>query len=525
MKTKEFLESKHSEHGGASEVWNAHETIYYGGSQFVKTYLWKYEGEENVDLQERRKMAAPENHFNDLVERREALVYSRKISRDVEAAQWQSIEENTDGRGTPWEQFVKKCFRLMQVYGFIPVLTDRLPSSEDAPTRAQDSNNLPYALPILPQNFTNWSVGRDGKLDWCVICTVRIESAPMAKVRKIKQYRLITREVIRVYEEVKEAGKKTLQLIDEIQHNVGEVPVVLLNDLDPKNESIVGLPSLQSSVKLSVLLFNYQSWHTQVLYKTNFSTLAKTPWPGGEVEKETTVGPGYSIDVPADGITPTWISPPTGPSDTFDKRTKDARRRIYELAKLDAGMGEDSARELSGEAYDRRHKATEDEARRLGKRMEEFEVSLADMLLRLWLKSPSAKIEINYPKRYGVRATADAVAQLKATEEIESLPQSVRAKLASEIVFTEDFANLTDAEQDAMKVEIESYDPEAVNLKKEAELAKAKAAPQVEIEKDRSKAKVESDKARAEADVKRAEIEAQKPPTGNGNNAAGLPTL
>jgi hypothetical protein len=533
IKPEEFFQERHPDYDKYSELWNGMRVAYYGGNDFMNKYLFPYEGEEDEDLQKRRQQAAYENQFQDIIERREAIVFSRNISRDVLKAnaavgQWQLIKMNVDNRGNEWHKFIKKCFRMAQTYGFLPVLTDR-PQGSESTTRAQEEANglLPYALPILPTAFINWEID-EGRLKWCVIRSVNRMRSPMEPIKEVTEYRLITDEVIQIWEQNGENGEDSgkVKFISEITHNVGRVPVVILNDIDPKEDSLVGLPSLHNAVDLSIQLYNMQSWQQNLLYTTNFSQLALTPYGGEGEDTAKRVGPKYALWVPPGGTTPTWVAPPMAPAEVFEKRTKDARRRIYEIAKLDAGLSDDTARELSGEAYDRRHKPTEDEARREGKRMEDFEKELADLLINGWLKH-DAEIQITYPKRYGVRATAEALGQLEAVEKSETLPQSVKSKLAAQIIFTEDFAEMSDEEQDALYEEIVNYDPLAIELDYQRKLEEAKAAPTKDIEAQKQKkevekakidadARIESERVRADAEVKKAEAEANKPQQSTG---------
>ena len=279
MKPEEFFAKTHPDYSEYIDVWNGLETSYYGGQKFITKFLWPYEGEETDDLTIRKQQAAYENHFQDINERREALVYSRKINRKIESTGWESIKKNTNGKGLTWEQFVHLCFRLSQIYGFLPVLTDRPSTDDEAITREQESGNDPYAIAIPPQSFKNWSLNRDGMLDWCVIKSTVKTRIPLQETKAVEQYRLISRDLIQVWQVSKDrSGKQKFEIVNEIEHGLNRVPVVILNDLDPKHESLVGRPSLHDAVDLSVLLFNMQSWYTQLLYKTNYSTLAASPW-------------------------------------------------------------------------------------------------------------------------------------------------------------------------------------------------------------------------------------------------------
>ncbi|MCG8377571.1 MAG: hypothetical protein MI702_13930, partial [Chlorobiales bacterium] len=247
--------------------------------------------------------------------------------------------------------------------------------------------------------------------------------------------------------------------VAENSHDLGIVPVVILNDLLSDEDSLVGSPSLLDPCELSIQLFNQTSWYDQLLYKTNYSTLAATPFNGSSEEPEIIVGAGDVFWVPEGGEMPKWISPDTAPAEVFERRLNNLRRRIYEQAELDAGLQSDSLRELSGEAYGHRTKPVEDMARRLGKNLESFENNLDTIMIRYWEGNADFIPTVVYPKRYGVRAIRDALVELSAVENSVSLPQEVKSILASKIVFTEGFAELSDEEQDQLEQTIRDYDP------------------------------------------------------------------
>jgi hypothetical protein len=231
---------------------------------------------------------------------------------------------------------------------------------------------------------------------------------------------------------------------------------------------------------MSIKLFNQSSWYDQLLYKTNFSTLAATPFNGSAEEPEIVVGTGDVFWVPEGGQMPSWISPDTGPAEVFERKIRDMRRRIYEQAEIDAGLPEDSKSTLSGEAYSFRNKPVEDMARRLGRGMEAFECELDTMIMRHWGGDTEFIPAIRYPKRYGVRAVRDALEELKAIEQSESIPARVKCLLASKIVFTEGFAELSDTEQEEFEKLIREYHPFEYEKQRSYELRRA----QVDAERE-----------------------------------------
>jgi hypothetical protein len=465
-----LFNARHEDYLRAHDAWETMYLAWQGGRAFKRAFLWRYEREEHEDWLERLRRASCENLLRDIITRRESLVFSRRVTRIAEGAAADYAERincDIDGRGTPRDRFVRACFRLSQVFGFLPVLIDRR-GDDGAGDDAR--GGLPYAAPLLPFDLLNWSRAADGSLDWALVRhRLRRDSDPFAPAAGVTEYRLLTRDSIRAWREVADEralaqGRPVCAQIEEIgsvEHELGCVPLVLLYDQESEDGSLPGRASLFDPCELSIKLFNQTSWYDQLLYKTNYATLAANPFNGSSEEPEVVVGAGDVFWVPEGGQMPHWISPDVGPAEVFERKLKDMRRRIYEQAELDAGSADESRDTLSGEAYDRRRRPTEDMARRLGRNLEAFERELDRMMIGRWLGLADFEPRIEYPRRYGVRAVSDAVAELRAVEQATSLPPRVKALLAGTIVFTGGFSELDDATQEELEKEIRAWQPPA----------------------------------------------------------------
>ena len=188
-----------------------------------------------------------------------------------------------------------------------------------------------------------------------------------------RQYRLIDRESTRVYEKREDdKGKSRMELVDEVEHGLGVVPIVVFYDQRQADEDLVGYPSIQDAVDQSIELFNTMSEKRECAHRTLFNMLAVPEDSfSGDEEKEKVVGPKYVLTYSPDGSPPQWVSAPVEPVSELREDINHMRRRIYELAGLDAGHVEEKREELSGVAYTLRRKPTEEKAIRLGQSFEE----------------------------------------------------------------------------------------------------------------------------------------------------------
>jgi hypothetical protein len=417
--------------------WERMEKAFHGGEEFKHQFLWRYEREDEEDWLHRLQRAVYENHLRDLIARREAILFGRTISRSIHSSTlpWSEVSGNVDGCNNNWTDFIRKCFIHSQLFGFAAVLVDRPSNSAIS---AQDEN-LRRVRPVLrllhPQRLINWQWDDSGVLEWVVIQTA---DSPCLR-------RLLTRNGSRLFD-CSNTEIKEIHLPERAATNsaAGTIPVALLTD-QQDGEKTPGLSSLQSACELSVLYFNQSNWYDQLLYKTNYSTLAATPFAGSHEEEEMIVGSGDVFWVPEGGMVPAWISPETAPADVFERRLAYMRRRIYELAVLDVGHVEDKTRDLSGMAYAVRRLPTEEMAMRLARNLKNFEEKLIHLIYET--AGHEATIEINYPQRYGVRPLRDAMKDIETIEKSSLLPDEVKAYIASQIVFTEGFADLSDEKQ------------------------------------------------------------------------------
>lgn len=495
-KWTEFLTSTHPEYQANVELWNSLDVAYEGGLSAIQQFLQPFEKEEKKQLANRQNRIAYENHFEDIVSRRESLVWRRDVKRTIKLRLWEMISENADGRGGRWEQVIKRCFRHSQRRGFLPVFVDSTATGDEKTKHEENQAGAhPYLIPIMPQNFTNWHLDENGKLLWCIIKSYRYsEVEPPEKPERIVEYRFVDRDSVTIYVEAEGKEKKTELIQDgSVNHGLGIVPVVILNDrARDDEEAFVGSPSLKGAVDLSVQYLNRSSLLDQILFNTNFATLAvpEDRLGKGADNESTNVETGTQavIPFPADGSPPLWISPDTGPADVLENNLEGLRQRIYEKAELDVGEKK-SRQAMSGEAYARRSKPTEDMAKRLGKTMQTFELECLE-LLALRSGDKSAKFTVQYPSQYGIKALSEVLEELSAIEESESMPPEVVKEIAKQIVFTSAFADLSDERQKELEELIEKYDINAAKIQQilaEEEARVSAKAPEREAEMEMRK--------------------------------------
>jgi len=403
---------------------------------------------------------------------------------------------------------------LSQCYGYLPVWMDK--GREEAETEeAQEEGELfPYAKIVLPSDMLNWYVGKDKALEWALLRSDTKESAGDYSVPKtVKRFTYIDREKIEVWE--KQEGKEGsdaeyILVIGPVEHGLGRVPIEILYDERIPGESVVGKMSLLNSCEISIAMFNEQSWAQNVAYKTNFSTLAAELTPEQIEQGRVSIGEENIFVIPEDAKhAPMFLSPDTSPLKAFAERINDMRRRAYEQAQLDAGFAEDKREELSGIAYTIRRKDTEEMAQRLGKQVADFKERLLKLILRDYEQDENMEVSITAPKKYGVRATQDALAELKAIEELTALPTSVRRKIAENVIETDSFVEVSDEERKKLKEDIANYDPQAEEVEHTKQLKRAEVEELIPLEMEKIKVQKQYAETIASNNMERERIRAE----------------
>jgi len=512
---EEFFKTKHPAYLKYQPIWTRIYRAYRGGDGFKNSFLWKYEREEQEEWLKRIERTAYENHTRDIVERFSSIIYSRKISREVAAgngARWEELNEDFDLCGRAREDWVRKvAFPLSQAFGWLPVYVDSNKTKQKTETEA-DKKELglrPFVMPILPFDFLNWEVDRFKQLEWALArMGKRSSNEPMVDAEDITEYLLLKRNTTEIWEESKgKDGGQEYRLVNEVPHNLGVVPIVILKDMELPDEGVVGYPSILDSTDLSILLYNYSSWSEEVAYKTLYNMMAAPEDAfSGEEEAEMPAGPSYIFRYPVEGNPPSWVSPPVAPIEVFRSEIKDIRRRIYELAGLDAGHAEERQSELSGVAYSIKRENTEDKAIRLGQSLQAFEQELDWLLMEKVEGQSGFKSEIIYPRRYAVRDTRDALEQQKIVEESTTIPPKVKARLAAKIINTTDFAELSDKDQQELEQAILDYNPQAEEVEQLKQMKRAEVEELVPLETEKIKVQKQHAETIAESNVQRERI-------------------
>lgn len=438
---EKMINEKHEEYQRNISLWKTSYMAWQGGEDFKKQFLWPFEREDEEDFNDRLNRASYENLFSDIIYRRQSLIFSRKIYRNKNKA-LRTIDNNFDGQESSREEFIRRCFRLSQIFGFLPVLV------------TINNSGQPQLVPVLPFSLINWQRDEQGKLEWVII---KAKPQINQKGDRIDFYHLYERDKVSVF---RLASRKksfftlkssVLELEEELPNTLGQVPLTILYDINDDENELAGVSSLRDSLELIIKLYNLNSWYDQLLYKTNYSTLAATPFHGSSDDMEIVVGAGDVLWVPEGCQMPQWIAPDTGPSEVFEKRLSHLRSRIYELAELDVGIKESSKNIISGEAFSYQRKPVEEMALRLAKQLEEFEKKLEKMLVALISTEKNYQSQVKYPESYSQKSLNESIREIEMLDGIASIPSEAKTWMVGRILTSGRIAQLSEDEQNELK--------------------------------------------------------------------------
>lgn len=271
---------RHPQYISHSDQWKFFGDTYEGGRSWYNTNIFKYYREGEQEYKERVERSYRFNHTKEVVDLLNKYLFKQNIVRSEDAPEsvrmfWRHATRG----GSSIDELAKKISKHCSIYGRVGVVIDRQRSSADVLTIADEkkSNLRTYAYLVNPIDMLDYSFDDEGKLNWILIReTYRNDANPLAEdsVEEKTRYRLWTRqEWILISEtKAKKGGKKGYEITDTGFHNLGEVPVILADNL--LTDEMYGAPSLINDIAyLDRACANYLSNIDTIIQDQTFSQL------------------------------------------------------------------------------------------------------------------------------------------------------------------------------------------------------------------------------------------------------------
>lgn len=245
-------------------------------------YLWSHERELYEHYRDRAMRLYHLAVFGPVVDSHADAVMRVSPSRDEETGErtgnsgWQSIYDDADGRGTSWNSMVRDALAWACVNGRVATLVE-VPALDNEPATVADEQDMgarPYLRHLTALDILDWSMDPSGRLRWIKYREPMADKRnPGQKQGDIKyKYHCISREDYVTWYKPDDA-RKTGWMETVIPHNVGRVPVAILNaesvpDRSWRTQGV--FPCIQAGDRV---LLNLLSLYHDVLYGQTFSTL------------------------------------------------------------------------------------------------------------------------------------------------------------------------------------------------------------------------------------------------------------
>ena len=293
---EKLVQRRHPEYEANLKHWLFAEISYRGGRQWfdgietpnqeISENLFKFYKEGDQEFKSRKDRAHRANHTKRVVDTINQYLFREMPHREKSAdATITRFWDDADGRGRPMDRMAKEIDTWLSVFGHLPLVVDRKREIVD---RKQDEST-PYIYYVFPYNLLDMEYDYDdGMLNWVMFLeNYRDQSSLDEGGHMMPQWRIWSRThwfLIRMSDN-KKTKKRDYYIVDQGEHNLGRVPVVLAYNTEGSRWSAPGV--VDDIIYMDRALVNYQSLLDEILYEQTFSQLtvpaeAIDPAGGGE---------------------------------------------------------------------------------------------------------------------------------------------------------------------------------------------------------------------------------------------------
>lgn len=301
----------------------------------------KHEREEE-GYARRKRLTKPRNHAGPIIRRYNDHVFRRKAKRDDAGDEvYQLLLKDTDGHGTPIDEFMKRTLRTAQVEREAYLMPDSTaPADGRQLTRAeaQASGVRPFLRRLTPDAVPWWR-DYDGMMVECIVLLVDADGVPFGRHYDAKA---VTDIRFKLDDKGHPDREYTVAAIGETRtHECGGCPVVRLRPLFDEDDEcaesqIAPLAELQQSI----------AWHlsllTEEIANVTFSQMVASGIDAAQV-KDAKVGNNRLICLPNPAAKIDMIGADSAQAATISTRIEDDTRELYRIAGVDAGSSTDGA--------------------------------------------------------------------------------------------------------------------------------------------------------------------------------------
>jgi hypothetical protein len=368
----------------------------------------------------------------------------RPPSRDGGSDAVRRFLADADGHGTPWQDMLRRRIAPRTLlFGTCPILVDRPQVTGRSRADTESAGASTYCVPLYPQTLCDWETDDDGIFEQAKLLDERTHADAKWQRAIEKQARVWTRGTWQVWT-LQDAAGSMPRLIEEGEHPLGVVPLVLASFSDSMRASILGTTFMSTVIEVGRKLYNYQSELDDHLRNQVFAIVCiPTDGDPGAVKLGTDNGMRCAVV----GNMPAILAPPASVAETMFHALDRMRDEAYAAAKLGFALATKQQPE-SGLARSYEFQATSRQINAFAASMRRAEMDVL-RLVCLWEgEDPAvtlADYKCEWPDDYDVR---DLDAEIKRAIDVLTLPIQRTAMSVYLRTLRDDLVEL-DAEQRA----------------------------------------------------------------------------
>lgn len=278
-KLKALIARRHPEYEENVKHWEFLEDTYEGGREWFKENIFRYIKEGDLEFNDRVDRAYRFNHSREVVDLINKYLFKQNVTRnevDAPASVKEFWKSATRG-GLTVKDLVRQVSKRTSIYGRIGIVVDTTAPSGSKLSKAEAKAQgvKTYAYHIAPDQLLDYAYDDISNLNWALVREVtRDDSDPLlSSGAQSYRYRLWTKMDWKLYEEREIGKRKVVVLVDESQHNLGQVPIILADHMitDDEYES----PAMIDDIAyLDRAVANYLSNLDAIIQDQTFSQLA-----------------------------------------------------------------------------------------------------------------------------------------------------------------------------------------------------------------------------------------------------------
>lgn len=371
-----IAQRRHPEYAERKVHWEFMEACYEGGRAWFKDNIFKYIKEGDKEFEKRLERAFRFNHSREVVDLINKYVFRTDVSRNEEDAP-EAIKKfwkSATSEGYDINYLMAQICKRTSISGRIYIVVDNT-ATVTPDSKADEDSIQTYAYWVGPQDALDMSFDSLGKLNWILLREkYRDDANPFSEsTDQSEQFRLWTRNSWHLYRYVtgtdgkivtSENSKRKVELFSEGAHDLGKVPVVIVDHMDSDNP--YSSPALINDIAYQDrAVANYLSNLDAIIQDQTFSQLvlpAQGLMPGEEekaIEKLTEMGTKRIFLFNGEGgMAPAYISPDPRQAGMIITAIRTIINEIYhsvgmagERTKEDNSMGIDNSSGVA-KAYD-----------------------------------------------------------------------------------------------------------------------------------------------------------------------------